>query len=205
MFEKLTQYCTEIGNNFDTLSVERKAALTAFSEKIKRQFIENGSSKIIVICTHNSRRSHLGQLWLQIAADFYQVKNIETFSGGTEATALNERVVSCLKNIGFEIESDNLTPENPIYAIQWQTNMAPYMAFSKKYDTKPNPKNHFIAVMVCTSADEGCPIVSGAEYRVSLPFDDPKDFDDTPLEKEKYAERCFEIATEMFYTISLLK
>ena len=44
-----------------------------------------------------------------------------------------------------------------------------------------------------------CPIVAGADFRIALPFEDPKAFDDTPLESEKYTERCRQIGREMLY------
>jgi hypothetical protein len=54
-------------------------------------------------------------------------------------------------------------------------------------------------------SDEACPVVSGAEVRISLPFNDPKHSDGTPSETEKYNEACRRIAIEMFYVMNQVK
>ncbi|RMF04107.1 MAG: hypothetical protein D6772_01105 [Bacteroidetes bacterium] len=156
---------------------------------------------MVVICTHNSRRSHMAQLWLAVAADYYRSPEIQTFSGGTEATAFNIRAVDAFRRLGFDITVKEES-ENPIYHISWKPGMKPYPAFSKKYDDYPNPKEQFAALMVCSQADEGCPVVTGCDFRLSLPFDDPKDFDGTDLETEKYDERLRQIGREMLFVLS---
>ncbi|EDP96903.1 hypothetical protein U8527_01155 [Kordia algicida OT-1] len=156
---------------------------------------------MIVICTHNSRRSHLGQLWLALAADYYKLPTIETFSGGTEATLFHPNAIAAVKRVGFEV-SIEAQAKNPIYNIQWKANQEPYQAFSKRFEEAPNPTQEFAAIMVCTEADEGCPFVSGTDFRIALPFEDPKAFDGTPQEEEKYDERCRQIGTEMLYVMS---
>lgn len=130
---------------------------------------------------------------------------IETFSGGTEATAFNIRAVRALKKLGFEIGVEDANATNPKYQVSWKKEMKPYIAFSKKYDDVPNPTKKFGAIMVCTSADKGCPIVPGCTFRLALPFDDPKAFDDTELEAAKYEERVKEIGTEILYAFSQVK
>jgi len=138
---------------------------------------------------------------LAVAADYFQLPDIHTFSGGTEATAFNIRAVDALRHIGFDIHTKNPDADNPNYDIQWQTNTPPYRAFSKKYDTPPNPTAQFAAIMVCTQADEGCPLVQGCDFRIALPFDDPKAFDNTPLEATKYTERAQQIGREMLFVL----
>ena len=58
--------------------------------------------------------------------------------------------------------------------------------------------------MTCTHADENCPFIPGAEKRISLPFEDPKAFDDTSEEAEQYDKRSLQIATEMKYVFNEL-
>lgn len=202
LLPRLSTYCQELQKEFDQISEERKADLQRLSDYIKQKKADRASSQVTIICTHNSRRSHLGQLWLAVSADFFQITDIHTFSGGTEATALNPRVVKALKFVGFEVESGDLDTDNPRYQIAWAKEQKPYIAFSKKYSEAPNPKTDFAAIMVCTEADVGCPLVSGADFRLSLPYDDPKAFDDTDLEGEKYLERCRQIGREMFYVMT---
>lgn len=173
------------------------------SDYLAKKFKHQETPKVIVICTHNSRRSHLGQIWLAVAANYYDLPKIETFSGGTEATAFNPRAVAALQRVGFQIDQNEfVTPTNPIYEIKWSIDQVPYLAFSKKYDTPPNPTEKFAAIMVCTEADKGCPIIPNVELRLPLPYDDPKAFDDTLQEAAKYDERCRQIGREILFVFS---
>jgi len=72
-------------------------------------------------------------------------------------------------------------------------------------NTPFNPKSEFCAIMTCSQADEGCPFVPGAEKRIPITYDDPKEFDNTPQQSEKYKERSIQIASEMFYVFSKIK
>jgi len=171
----------------------------------QKKYKEGETPKVIIICTHNSRRSHLGQIWLATGADYFGLPKIETFSGGTEATAFNPRAVAAMRRIGFDITSENQDESNPLYLIKWQKEQKPYAAFSKKYDDPANPQSQFAAIPVCTEADAGCPIILGADFRMPLPYYDPKAFDDTDLESEKYDERARQIGREMLYCLSLCR
>ncbi|MEM6686468.1 MAG: hypothetical protein AAF617_11860 [Bacteroidota bacterium] len=201
ILEALLQNIEKLTQDFDSISAERKAQLETISAYIQKKYDAQQTPKLIVICTHNSRRSHLGQLWLAAAADYYELPALETYSGGTEVTAFNPNAVAAVQRIGFDI-STLVEAENPIYKILWKEHQYPYNAFSKRFHEPPNPTTEFAAIMVCSEADEGCPFVPGTDFRIALPFDDPKAFDGTPQEAEKYDERCQQIGTEMLYVLS---
>ncbi|MDA8686262.1 protein-tyrosine-phosphatase [Robiginitalea sp.] len=153
------------------------------------------------ICTHNSRRSQFSQVWAQTAADYYSLP-VRCLSGGVEVTACNERTVVSLERFGFRVSAKGT--ENPKYGISHSENCAPISAFSKLFDDPENNAESFAAVMTCSHADENCPFIPGTEKRISVRYEDPKAFDDTPLEAEKYDERSIQIASEMFYVFSRL-
>ncbi|MFK8009534.1 MAG: protein-tyrosine-phosphatase [Saprospiraceae bacterium] len=201
LFVQLDSYCQTFENEFHLISEDRKTQLEELAQYLSQKQKNNQPTKLNVICTHNSRRSHIGQLWLGAAALFYKKNNIHTFSGGTEATAFNHRSVAALRRAGFEIVSSNLRDDNPIYFATFSFSHTPLKMFSKKYDHVENPQNEFAAIMVCSDADEGCPIVLGAESRFALTFDDPKHFDNTDIESKKYDERVRQIGREMFYVM----
>lgn len=205
LLNKISVFCQTRTQEFNLISEERKAVLRNLSTYIAKKYAAKETPKMTVICTHNSRRSHLGQLWLSVGAAYYNLPKVETFSGGTEATAFNIRAVNAMRKIGFDISANNADAVNPDYQIKWSAEMNAYHAFSKKYETAPNPSQDFAAIMVCTSADEGCPIVAGCDFRLSLPFDDPKAFDDTDLEAAKYTERAEQIAREMLFVMQEVK
>jgi arsenate reductase len=56
--------------------------------------------------------------------------------------------------------------------------------------------------MTCSDADESCPVVSGAEYRTTINYEDPKKFDSTPQAQDMYVTRSQKIGTEMMYVLS---
>jgi arsenate reductase (thioredoxin) len=158
----------------------------------------------LFICTHNSRRSHMAQLWLNTAAGFYGIDGIRPYSGGTETTAFNKNAVAALQRSGFsftEMEHEG----QKVYIATTRGGSIERLMFSKKFDDKVNPKKNFFAVMVCSEADESCPIVPGADNRISLPYDDPRYFDGTPSVDVKYDETSRLIAREMFYVMAGVK
>ncbi len=184
-----------------TTSNERKVVLQPLTDFIQSKITNNQKIRINFICTHNSRRSHLSQVWAQALAYYFNIKNVFCYSGGTEATALFPMVAETLKNSGFEINTISKN-ENPVYSIKYADNEHPVIGFSKKLDDDFNPKSEFAAIMTCSQADSGCPFIAGAEKRIPITFEDPKAFDNTPEQAEKYHERSLQIATELFYVFS---
>lgn len=190
--------------NPKTISDDRKAVLQPLTVFIQSKVSKKQEIRINFICTHNSRRSHLAQVWAQIMASYFNIKNVFCYSGGTEATAVFPMIIETLKNTGFQIEK-LANNNNPIYSIKYADSEHPIIGFSKKLDANFNPKSQFAAIMTCDSANEACPFVPGAEKRIPITFEDPKIFDNTPQQTEKYQERNLQIATELFYIFSQIK
>jgi protein-tyrosine-phosphatase len=188
-------------NGFDEIPNDRKGALEPLSEFIRNHVTSGSTSNLVFICTHNSRRSHMSQLWAQAAAYFYGVPDVRCFSGGTEATAFNPRAVAAMRKAGFDIRE--VQPgSNPVYEVRFASGAEPVTAFSKTFGDPFNPQRNFAAVMTCSDADEACPFVPGTSLRVAIPYEDPKKADGTPDEELRYDERCRQIAREMLYMLS---
>ncbi|PKA97427.1 arsenate reductase [Flavobacteriaceae bacterium MAR_2009_75] len=190
--------------NVETISEKRKTILQPLVEFIQQKVDDKEEIRINFICTHNSRRSHLSQIWAQTLAYHFDVRNVFCYSGGTESTALFPMVAKTLANTGFEVSKISET-ENPIYSIKYSENEHPVIGFSKKLDSEFNPTSQFAAIMTCSQADGGCPFIAGAEKRIPITFEDPKAFDNTPQQAEKYEERSIQIATELFYVFSQIQ
>jgi len=197
----LENYCKVLISEFDEIPKDRQELLKTLGAYIAEKARQKKAIKFVVICTHNSRRSHIGQLWLQAAAQWYGVSNMDTFSGGTEATAFNKSAIAALQRIGFEIEQEK-EGGNPIY---WATihikEPLSKTLFSKTFDSSPNPKKDFAAIMVCSEADAGCPFVPGADARFAIPFEDPKQFDGMENEAEEYDKSVRQIGREFFFAV----
>lgn len=199
-----TEIIETISNLPSTIKEDRKKVLQPLIEYIQKGIDDNRDINLNFICTHNSRRSHLSQIWAQTLAHYKNIANVHCYSGGTEETAMHPNAIKALIKSGFNIQklSENT---NPVYSIKFTNNHLPIIGFSKKFDTSFNPVSDFCAIMTCSQADEGCPFIAGAEKRVPITFEDPKKYDNTPLEAQKYLERSLEIASEMLYVFSSVK
>ena len=204
MITSIKNYCDNLVKEFSLIELERKLLLEQISNYISIKKEQHKSIQLVYICTHNSRRSHFGQIWAQVAAAYYSVNNVKTFSGGTEATAFNINAINAIKRIGFDIKKTNDTL-NATYNILFDENEKPIVCFSKVYNDNPNPKTEFAAIMTCSDAEENCPFIPGVELRIGTTYDDPKEFDNTPLQDAKYDERCQQIALETLYVFSKIK
>ncbi len=202
--DSLLTYIKSVEKDFIQIPQERKIELEKIASFIQTKVKSGKQVQLTYICTHNSRRSHFGQIWAATAAAYYGIPNVKTFSGGTESTAFNDRAVAACRRAGFEIKQIT-KDKNAIYEVKFATGEEPIKAFSKKYDDLSNPQSDFCAIMTCSQADEACPVVKGAILRVATPYEDPKAFDGKPEETSKYDERCKQIATETLYIFSKVK
>jgi arsenate reductase len=185
------------------ISKERKVVLEKLLQYLSAQKETGKTVALNFICTHNSRRSHLAQVWAQTMAQYYQHHAFYCFSGGTEATALYPQVAATLSSVGFKTEQLR-NGENPIYQIKYAEAAMPIIGFSKKHDASFNPSSAFAAIMVCDAAAEACPYVSGADMVMSLTYKDPKLADGRSDKATHYEERSKQIAIEMKWVFSQL-
>lgn len=183
------------------ISKEREKVLQPLVESIQKKVNKNEPIRLSFICTHNSRRSLLAQIWAKTIAEYLLIKNIECYSAGTITSALYPKIADVLEQQGFNIEKLTTT-NNPIYFIKYQDNKMPIIAFSKDLNHLFNPKTEFIAVMTCSEADKGCPFIIGAEERISVTYQDPKISDSTTEQSKVYIQRSLQIASEMLYVFS---
>ncbi|WP_107038983.1 arsenate-mycothiol transferase ArsC [Brumimicrobium mesophilum] len=202
LFEKISNFVTQL--DVTTVNEERKQILQPLIDYIQTKENQGEVVNLNFICTHNSRRSHLTQIWAQTLANFHKLNNVRTFSGGTEATACYPAVIETLEFNGFEIQK-MVEQENPIYAIKNAENALPIIGFSKRWDNDFNPKSGFAAIMTCSQADGDCPVVFGAEKRVPVHYIDPKAYDNSPEKMEQYNKTSTQIATEMKYVFGKIK
>ena len=178
------------------ISAERKEILQVLIDYIKSKRKAEAPIRLHFICTHNSRRSQFSQIWAQTAAAYYGIEAY-CYSGGVEVTAFNPRAVDAIQRDGFKVVKKE--GENPLYFVFYSEEEDPIVTFSKVVEDAVNATKEFAAVMTCDHADENCPFIPGAEKRFPLRFEDPKAFDDSPLEEKMYSERSHQIGAELFY------
>ena len=200
MNTKVKNLCDQLSQQFESISSDRKVLLEKISSYIQQKKDDSSPIQLIYVCTHNSRRSHFGQIWAAVAAEYYGVNNVRTFSGGTESTAFNPNAIHALNGLGFEITTTDLS-SNPKYEVDFGGSKAS-ICFSKVYDDASNPTSNFAAIMTCDDAEENCPFIPGVELRIGTTYEDPKAFDGTELQEEKYIERALQIGLETLYVFS---
>ena len=201
VLKKITE--TIQGLALHSIAEERKATLQEFIDYLQYKVALGARVNLNFICTHNSRRSHLAQIWAQTMACYFNIDSLFCFSGGTEATALYPSVKETLEGQGFEFEITS-AGTNPHYQILFSDTEPAIVAFSKKYDALFNPSSNFAAIMTCSHADENCPMIVGAEKRILMSYEDPKKYDNSSREAAMYAACSLQIACEMYHVFSAI-
>lgn len=197
----LQSYVSAIQKEMEAIPDDRKKELKKIALYVKTKKANGEEANLVFICTHNSRRSHMSQLWASAAAAHYGVQQgVNTYSGGTEVTAFNPRAVAAMERAGFLFEKAE--GDNPRYLAKFAENGPAFSCWSKKYDDPSNPQTNFAAILTCSEADKNCPYIPGASLRSPIKYEDPKEFDGTADEQKAYDERCRQIATEMFFLMS---
>ena len=198
LYPVLQNYVESLLPDTDLIPDSRKEMLHVLAQYIAERTKKGEPIQLNFICTHNSRRSHISQIWATTAAAYYGIQNIRCYSGGTESTEFNPRAVAAMERAGFWFE--NPGGYNPHYLITFSEQGPHIECFSKVYNHRSNPQSDFAAVMTCSDADANCPFIPGAK-RISLTYEDPKVADGTPEEKAKYDERVQQIGTELLYAM----
>jgi arsenate reductase (thioredoxin) len=207
LFPELQTYCSSLESEFSQIPEDRKENLKEIAQFINGKYKKGETVNLTFICTHNSRRSQFGQVWAKVASAYYRldIEKIQTYSGGTEATACNSRTVAALQRAGVKVETMNqisapaTVANNPRYEARFAEKTTPFFLFSKKYNGEQHPQKNYVAILVCSQADEACPMVFGADARIYHGYEDPKKSDGTPEETKTYDATCRLIARELFY------
>lgn len=203
MFNKsVTDLLSKLTSSFDQIPMERKQTLLQLGEMIRSEISSKGHCDLITICTHNSRRSHIAQIWFEVGSKYYLNGRLSSFSGGTESTRLHENTFQALRSCGFDITQET-EGENPMFGIRYTLNddMTPSL-FSKVYSHEVNPQENYVAVLVCDNAVEACPVVIGAAQKIAVTFTDPKKYDHSAEAVKKYCESVENIGREILFALS---
>jgi arsenate reductase len=204
LLPELQTTLTQLRDSVGEIPAERQALLGEAARYVAAQLQRGAPARLIFICTHNSRRSHMSQLWAQATAYAFGLEGVETYSGGTEATAFHPNAIAALTRCGFRI-TEEAGGVNPRYAVVYSDVVPATTTWSKRYDDTANPGAGFAAVMTCSDADEACPFVPGADARFPIRYEDPKRSDGSGREEEVYDAACRAIGREMVALMSEVK
>ena len=199
---KMVKYFFETSQKNIVIDDNRKELLLKIANKIVVNY-NNNDININFICTHNSRRSQLGQVWSFFAADYFKLP-INAFSGGTEVTAFHRNTVKTLTEVGFKFDVDEFSHTNPIYRISFSDDKPSLLGYSKLYNNIENKTPYFV-LTTCNNADENCPFIPEAIDRFHVPYTDPKHSDDSAIQDETYLKTSRIIAAQMYFLFNEIK
>lgn len=106
--------------------------------------------RILVMCTHNSARSQMGEGWLRRLAEQAGLE-LEVWSAGTEKTLVKPPAIEVMGEVGIDLTSH----------------------FSKTLSDIPRPTEMDAVLTVCDSAAQSCPTFPGKVRRYHLSLPDP--------------------------------
>lgn len=106
--------------------------------------------RILVLCTHNSARSQMGEGWLRHHAARLGL-DAETWSAGTEATRVKPEAVAVMQEVGIDLSGHA----------------------SKTLWDVPDPWSFDVVLTVCDDANEACPAYPAEATRLHVSFMDP--------------------------------
>jgi len=106
--------------------------------------------RILILCTHNSARSQIGEGWLRYYAQQMNL-NAEIWSAGTEKSQVKPEAVEVMKEIGIDLSGHS----------------------SKTLWEVPDPWDFDVVVTVCHSANDTCPAYPAKTTRLHVSFPDP--------------------------------
>ena len=204
LYPLLFIYTKNLYPEYLSIPEERRRTLEEIANYIFGTLQIDKKATIIFIGTNNATRSIMAEAWGQAAAYYYNVKNLEIFSGGTQETHVSPSAIKALEKAGFIIYRVT-KEENSRYEVKFTYNIAPLLVYSKLYNGKDMPHNSFGAIFVCPNADLNVPFLKGMNFRTSLHYFDPSAYDNTTEELDKYIERSHQIAVEMFYLFYCIK
>ncbi|MDI6401459.1 protein-tyrosine-phosphatase [Balneolaceae bacterium ANBcel3] len=184
------------------IAPSRIEILDTMAEYIRKRSKSKRNTNLVYICTHNSRRSQIAQIWSHTASVAFQFHGCTSLSGGTEVTAFFPSAIQAMKTLGFSIESSSGSSPNPVYDVHVGEQTPSISCYSKKYEDAVKSIDDFAAIMTCSDADVHCPVIPGAEKRIPLTYNDPKHFDETDQQKSAYLKTAVHIGREILYVFN---
>lgn len=195
----IDQLIDQLTEEEDRIPQSRFPILDSLVDEIRSVQKSRAPVSLNFICTHNSRRSQIAQIWAHALSNAYQIPHVHCYSGGTEETAFHPNAIRAMKTLGFRISADDQRSNgsNPRYRVSIGPDLPEIVCYSKKFEDSIESGTPFIAVMTCSDADQNCPIVPGAKSRIPLTYEDPKTYDGTEKEQQEYLKTAVEIGREL--------
>lgn len=202
----LNELVDQLEQEYEKIGAQRLAMLDDLAAHVSKTLKTRREIQLAFICTHNSRRSQMAQIWAHAAAWINGIPGVASLSGGTEVTRFHPSARMAMHTLGFSFTrvDGNGDHESGPPNEHWRTavdasGFEPLFCYSKHYEQVLHSERPFTAIMTCSHADKHCPVIPGAEARFAMYFDDPGEFDGTDNERAAYLKTAVEIGREILY------
>jgi len=204
LYPILNEYVKELYREFRDIPEERRFRLNEIVDYVQNQRMLNKNPQLLFISSNQASIGQMIQIWAETAAYYYGLTGIKTYSGGMNPQGISTSTIVSLERAGFIVYRSNIEGVD-LYKVKYSYNLRPIQIFPKKIDYRINPRADYMAIMVERSADINISRVRGTHDRLSLPYNDPLQYEDSAMEDGAYDHLCRQIALEMFYVFSQLK
>lgn len=196
----IQKYCERRLAELDWIDETRKQELAKLTAYIR--YKESDPIHLVFIDNDNARGSLFAQVWAKVAARYFGLEHVETYSAGNNATEIAGNFVYTLLSLQFDlfVEGDEV---NSRHFFVFDNRKNACICFAKPIDHYSIPLENFGTID--TNPTRMNIILAGSELQVHFPYTDPQTSDGTSEAQQNYRQFSNEIAREMLYLFSRLK
>jgi hypothetical protein len=203
LYPILNEYVRDFPDEFRKIPEERRYRLNEMVYYLEDQRKQKAPTQITFISTNEATVSQMAQAWSKAAAYYFGFTDFQPYSGGLNPDLISENTIIALEKAGFIVYKSDVGGLS-VYRIKYSYNLDPIIAFPKKISHTKNPGDNFMAVILDGNADLNINNIEGTYNRLFLEYEDPKGYEGSEIEKDKFNESCKNVAVEMFYVFSQL-
>lgn len=199
--DKILVFCRSLEEEFSLITPKKVEKLNTLRQYILQKQ-DCQLANILFLCKENSLKSHLAQIWLAVAADYYNYSYVKSYSGGFDTGYVDPDTIRSLQKIGFQIDSYSQSfRHNPYHYVSWTETSSFFLTYSKKYSEEPNPKDTFASIFVCDKPESEYEPLDGSELFLALEYENPKNMKTTDNTTQRYYQLNRQIGREMLYVL----
>ncbi|NJN27464.1 MAG: hypothetical protein HC819_16570 [Cyclobacteriaceae bacterium] len=204
LYPILNEYIKDFPKEFRKIPEERRYRLNEMVYYLEEQEKNRNAWQLMFISSNQSTVGQMAQVWAKIAAYYFGLEKLQTFSGGLQAEPISVNTILALEKAGCIVYKNDLNGLN-VYQVKYAYNINPIILYPKKTDHVKNPANDFMAVFVNEHADMNMRNVRGTFNRLLLPYEDLSAYDGSAIDTRQYEESNRKMAVEMFYVFAQLR
>lgn len=177
---------------------ERLKLLIKLSKFIADQLKSESFVNLNFIDEDNSKTSQLLQVWSSFAIQYFNLKNIQSCSGGVSVSSVHKNTIKSLQKIGFKFQLVDFSHQNSSYLVNSNNFTGTGLVFSKSIYDQTN-KSPFIALIVSENSNTISPYIINTVKLFHLEYPNPTSFDTNLFKMERYTALNLQIAAEMHF------